>query len=149
MRAGAQLSFCLIARTRSIAIALLLFSARCAISGEFISILPRGEAEGKQFNFKLTHADVRYTPLWSPNAPNPPLSPRRAEEIARKQLEQFVVEPGRWQLTEIRLINFGDNHWAYVVSFHGQYPSEVAGFFEIPVLMNASVVEPEVKSLPR
>jgi len=149
MRAGAQLSSCLIVRTRSIVVALLLFSARCGVSGECISIFPRGEAEGKQFNFKLTAADVRYTPLWYPNAPNPPLPPRRAEEIARKQLEQFVVEPGRWQLTEIRLINLGDNHWVYVVSFHGQYPPEVAvrhaSFFEIPVLMNASVVKPEVK----
>jgi hypothetical protein len=131
---------------RVVVLTALLFCAIAAIAGELFSIVPWGRAEGKEFKFTVTDADVRSTPAWQPDAANPPLPPLRAQEIARKQLEQFVSDHAKWRLHEISLRNVGDNHWVYVVRFDRQppeVPTDSASFF-IPVLMNGAILQPEV-----
>jgi hypothetical protein len=113
---------------RIVPFAYLLFWVSWVIAGEKLaSVCPSGKADGKQFNFTVTDADVRKTPIWSPHTPNPPLDPRRAGEIARQQLDGFVADPTKWRLHEISLVDFGDHHWAYVVRFDRHYPPDFGG----------------------
>jgi hypothetical protein len=127
----------------------LLFCAVAASGDELVRFVPWGRTEGKEFNFKVTDADVRYALPWQPNTPNPPLPQLRAAEIARKQLDQLVADRSKWRLRAITLRNVGNNYWVYVVMFDSPYqgdPAEGAMFF-IPVLMNGAVPTPKVKSL--
>ena len=121
-------------------------------AGEVASMSPSGKADGRQFHFKVTDTDVLSAPAWAMNAPNPPLSARRAQEIARKQLDKFVREPSKWYFHELSLIDFGDHiHWLYVVRFERDYPADIAvtfgDYFEIPVLMSGAIFQPKIVSL--
>src|ERR1043166_1191002 len=119
---------------------LFLASLISAFSQEaLLSMSPTGKADGKQFNFTVRQEEVSKTPVWSPETLNPPLDPRRAADIARKQLAGLVADITKWQLREISLADFGEHHWIYVVRFDYRYPPNVAvtmgDFFQIPVLM--------------
>jgi hypothetical protein len=115
-------------------------------TGEISDVSPMGQAEGKAFYFHVHDAVVKTTPVWKPDATCPPLEPRRAIEIATKQLHQLVKEPARWYFHEISLVDFGDHvHWVYIVSFYREYPEAVfMDNFQIPVLMNGAIVKPKV-----
>ena len=135
--------------TRSIILASLVFCVGTSVAEEGqTALLAGGKADPKQFNFKVTRADVINTPAWQPASATPPLSPQRASEIAQKQLEQFVLDRTKWRLHEISLIDFGEHHWVYVVHFTRQYPPDLAvtfgDYFEIPVLMSGAVSKPKV-----
>jgi hypothetical protein len=151
MRAIAPLSFRMAGRMRIIVFTSLFFWG-VSVIGESMIFFGGGEAEGKRFHFKIAVTDVRHTPVWYPNMPNPPLSPLRAIEIARRQLEQLVLDLAAWKVFEINLKTFGDNRWVYIVSFQGWYQTEGAGhqatYLGIPVLMNGALLEPDVKLLP-
>jgi hypothetical protein len=131
---------------------LSLLLAMSASGDELVRFVPWGRTEGKEFNFKVTDADLTYSPPWQPNASNPPLPPLHAAEIARKQLDRLVADRSKWRLRAITLRNVGNNYWVYVVMFDSPYRAEAVAdgrAFYIPVLMNGSVPTPEVKSLLR
>jgi hypothetical protein len=122
-------------------------------SGVISSVSPMGQADGKAFCFHVSDAVVKTTPVWTSGATCPPLEPRRAIEIATKQLHQLVKEPAKWYFHEISLVDFGDHvHWVYVASFYREYPADLAVFgmdnMEIPVLMSGAIVKPEVVQIP-
>jgi hypothetical protein len=123
------------------------------VPGEISGVSPMGQADGKAFYFHVTEAVVKTTPVWKPGASCPPLDPRRAIEIATKQLHQLVKEPTKWYLHEISLVDFGDQaHWVYVAFFYREYPANLAVIgmdnFQIPVLMNGAIVKPEAVQIP-
>jgi hypothetical protein len=113
---------------------------------------PGGKADAKQFEFNVTDEDVGKTPVWPSDSSTPPLSPRHAGEIAQKQLEQFVLDRTKWRLFQITLVDWGEQHWLYIVHFERQYPPDLAVFggdyFEIPVLMSGAVLQPKIIQLP-
>jgi hypothetical protein len=152
MRAVVPLRFCLTGRMH-IVVFTCLFVCAVSVAAQSITFFGGGEAEGKRFHFKIDGSDVRHTPSWYPNVPNPPLPPGRAAELARLQLEQLVLDHATWKVFEISLKNFGDNRWAYIVSFQGWYQSAAAGrqatYLAIPVLLNGTLLNPDVKLLPR
>ena len=107
-----------------------------------------GKADGKQFEFPLSAEAVKATPVWTADSPCPPVEPRRAIEIATKQLHDLVKEPAKWYFVQLNLVAFSGDHWAYIVVFDRQYPNDVAvfggDFFEIPVLMSGATLKPKV-----
>ena len=131
----------------------LALTAIAAIAGEVGGMTAGGKADGKQFTFSVTAADVKNAPAWSLDSPNPPLSPRQAQRIAQAQLEKFVRDPKQWHVREVCLMDFGDHvHWVYTVRFEREYPPDLAvygaDYFDIPVLMSGGVFTPKVVSLP-
>jgi hypothetical protein len=134
--------------TRTLSAAVLLLSVASAISGEITGMGASGKADGKQFEFPLTAAVVKDAPAWKPDSSCPPLEPRRAIDIATKQLHQFVKEPGQWYFLELELVQFTGEHWAYIIVFDRHYPENVAvfggDFFRIPVLMSGATLKPKV-----
>src|SRR5262245_43631918 len=107
---------------RLLSIALLLVSVMQAISGELGGVGSNGKADGKQFDFPRTIDVVKDTPAWKADAACPPLEPRRAIEIATKQLHALVKEPAKWYFLQINLVEFGKERWAYIVIFDRHYP---------------------------
>src|SRR5262245_39960336 len=111
-----------------------------ARSAEIGGMGAHGKADGKQFDFPLTIDVVKDTPTWAPNSACPPLDPRRAIDIATRQLHELVKKPADWYFIQINLIQFNGDHWAYIVTFDRHYPPDVAvygaDYFEIPVLMS-------------
>jgi len=51
--------------------------------------------ENQRFDFDVYEDDLFRTPSWRTTDEFPPLSPRRAEAIARIQLEELVKESGK------------------------------------------------------
>jgi hypothetical protein len=121
-----------------------------AVGGELAGVNPTGKADGKQFSFSVVDTIVNATPAWTRDVPCPPLDPRRAIEIATKQLHELVKEPAKWYLHDISLQDFGDHlHWVYIAMFERQYPADMsvfgADYFQIPVLMSGATLNPKVQ----
>jgi hypothetical protein len=133
----------------------LVSLAGLALAAELnVSVSGSGKADGRDFSFIVSASDVAKTPVWSPTAAYPPLSPRQALEIARKQLRTFVKDADEWLLHEIGLTDMGDHrHWIYMIYFFRKYPPNVAVYgadhFYIPVLMDGRVIKPKVRLLPK
>jgi len=107
------------------------------------------QADEKQFSSRITDEALAKAPVWSPDVGAPPLTAGRAQQIAFKQLSQSVTDPKQWDLHEIGLVDTGDHfHWIYVVHYVRHYPAEMAvfgaEFFDIVVLMDGTVIKPEV-----
>jgi len=84
------------------------------------SIGRSGFAEGKKYRTSATREEVRGTPTWTVGDAHPPLSPRKAEQLASTRMVDIVGQPDRWILSEISLLNTGDGeHWMYDVCCHG------------------------------
>jgi len=113
-----------------------------------------GKANGKHYEFVVTKADIANTPVWSRDSENPPLSPRRAGQIARTQLEELLPEGKAWLLREITLAQLGDDvHWLYLVTFEpppfGHPAEKDPDFIRIIVLMNGKTTPPTITPLSR
>jgi hypothetical protein len=111
-------------------------------------------ADGKQFRFKVLAAELQKTPAWPADAAHPPLDPRKAAEIARKQMDELVSDGTKWPLYEIRLATMGDGlHWIYIVAFELPRNPEIATFgidnFRVIVLMDGRVIKPAIMPYPR
>ncbi len=111
-----------------------------------------GKANEKHYEFAVTRADIANTPIWSRESENPPLSPRRAGQIARTQLEELLPEGKAWLLREITLAQLGDDiHWLYLVTFEpppiGHPGEKDPDFMRIIVLMDGKTTPPTVTPL--
>ena len=138
--------------TRVLPIALVFVAIRYAIAGQIGGYGAGGKADGKQFDFTITDTAVKASPVWTSDATCPPLQPRRAIEIATKQLHDLVKDPEKWYFLQINIVDFGDHlHWVYVVMFDRQYPPDLAvyggDYFQIPVLMSGATLKPKVRDI--
>ena len=137
---------------RVLAVAMLLSLAGSALAGVVESYSAIGKLNDKHYEFKVSQVEILRTPIWSPSADFPPLSARKAQEIARREMLGLLgsgKEP--WMLRETTIADMGDGmHFVYVVQF--EPPSDGQGcvgcdFIRILVLMDGTVPKPIVKSL--
>src|SRR5262252_2541116 len=119
-----------------------------------ISVLLLAQAEtiftveygGKKYEFHITDADLQKTPAWPASQENPPLSPRRAIDIASKYLATLLPNGKDWRLDRVSLKPIGDR-WIYLVEFleplrgDGQARQTASGF-QVVVLLNGMAVVP-------
>jgi hypothetical protein len=123
-------SFCLMT-------ALLLAQAETTFTVEY---------RGKKYDFRVTDQELSRTPAWPAAEENPPLSARRAIEIAAKHLATLLPDGKDWRLHQVTLKPV-DDRWIYLVEFleplrgdgSGQ---QLYGGFQIVVLMNGVPVAP-------
>jgi hypothetical protein len=106
------------------------------------------EYGGKKYEFRIPDQDLQKTPAWPPAQENPPLSARRAIEIATSQLAALLPNGRDWRLYDVTLRPI-ENRWIYLVSFLEPLRGDGAGQqvskgFQIVVLMNGVAVKPRV-----
>jgi hypothetical protein len=105
------------------------------------------EYAGKKYEFIVSDQDLQKTPAWAPGQENPPLSARRAIDIATKQIATVLPNGKDWRLHAVTLRPI-ENRWIYLVEFleplrEGQLSQQSTGF-QVVVLMNGSAVVPRV-----
>jgi hypothetical protein len=106
------------------------------------------EYNGKKYEFRIPDQDLQKTPAWPANQQNPPLSARRAMEIARNEISMLLPNGKDWRLYEVTLRPI-DDHWVYLVQFleplrgngNGQ---QLSSGFQVVVLMNGVAVMPRI-----
>ena len=106
------------------------------------------EYGGKKYEFHVSEQDLQKTPAWPAGQENPPLSPRRAIDIASKQLATMVPNGKDWRLYEVTLRPI-DDRWIYLVQFleplrGNTVAQQTSAGFQIVVLMNGVAVVPRV-----
>ena len=106
------------------------------------------EYGGKKYEFHITDQDLQKTPSWPANQENPPVSARRAIDIASKYLATLLPNGKDWRLYQITLKPIGDR-WIYLVEFleplRGDAGAQqLSSGFQIVVLMNGVAVVPRV-----
>jgi hypothetical protein len=106
--------------------------------------------QGKRYDFAITEEVLSRTPPWRTDEEFPPLSPRKAEGLAREQLKRLVEEPESWTRTEIVLQHIEGDRWVYVIEFMGDHPPGVidgpVSTMKLVVLMNGTAVDPKISS---
>lgn len=112
-----------------------------------------GRAFGKEYVVSIPMRQFKRSPKWRPKDDNPPLSARRAMEIAECQLSKHVAVPEdyRTELKELVLRKGPYGRWFWEVNYvfyvtsggsSGMPPS-----IYVSVLMDGSVGELEVSDL--
>jgi hypothetical protein len=131
-----------------------VFLAATSVAGELYERYSvSGKANGQSYEFAATKAELAKAPVWPVGTERPPLAPRRAEEIARKQLLQLLPGGLDWRLEGITVSPLGDDlHWVYVVEFSPPLCPDVALFgadyMRLLVLLDGSVIKPKITPIP-
>jgi hypothetical protein len=103
------------------------------------------EYGGKKYEFRISDADLQKTPDWPPSQEQPPLSPRRAMDIASNYLATLLPNGKDWRLDRISLKPIGDR-WIYMVEFleplRRDGGDQLSSGFQVIVLMNGVAVIP-------
>ncbi len=108
-----------------------------------------GSADGKAFTTSVARTEVYKTPRWAFTEEHPPLSPRKAEQLAALRLADTVSDSSLWLLRDINMESAGDgDHWVYDVRFVRGWPEYNSGPPPHPtlhflVLMDGRVIDPQ------
>jgi hypothetical protein len=101
---------------------------------------------GHRYEFDVSCRRLDATPIWKSGQLNPPLSARKAVEIARAQQERLAPKKLPWQVSDVVLLpTCSTGHWVYEVRLLP--PDVFDGInigFQIPVLMTGETIEPIV-----
>ena len=107
---------------------------------------------GLRYDFSFTCLDLGKAPLWLERDAAPPLAPRNALSIARRQLDGLVPNSDGWRLNEVSLRpGCSQDKWYYVVGFSPPPPRPDGGIttvFRLVVLMNGQTMEPAISAWP-
>jgi hypothetical protein len=114
-----------------------------------------GQVDDRYFKSEVSVEQLRKIRNWFPDREDaPPLSPGRAQAIARRQLERIVPSGQKWRLDQVRLIFMAETYWVYEVDFWREYPQDetVARYggdrFDILVLLDGTCIEPKPTQRP-
>jgi hypothetical protein len=129
---------------RALIIIIFFAFAIHARAGESYSIT--SNVQSKEYKCEIAREQLLKTPVWSPKADFPPLSPRKAEEAATARFRKLLKDTKGWRCSDITLDHpFEDEHWIYIVLFAPSEPHIGADdSLQIIVLMDGNVVEPKV-----
>jgi hypothetical protein len=136
---------------RTLAVAFLVAFGGAAFAGLFTSYSAIGKVDDKHYESKISEADILRTPVWDAGADFPPLSARKAQQIAQREFQQLAGKTKHpWAVRETTIIDVGDEHFVYVIQLE-QWPPEKActmcDFMRIIVLMDGTVPKPIITPL--
>jgi hypothetical protein len=100
----------------------------------------------KVFKTTITREQVAKTPAWSASADFPPLSPRKADQLAAAKFHKLLPDKSDWERKRIIIESIGDDaHWYYLIEFAPFEPQlGRQASLEIVVLMDGKIIEPTV-----
>lgn len=107
---------------------------------------------GNAYSYRISDEDLVNTPSWNPAKEDPPLSLRKAVEIARVNLRRFVKKADGLDVEKIELRQMGVETWLYQIGFHcwkDKCEDEAGTSFTIYIKMDGSVIEPEITPEPK
>ena len=110
-------------------------------------------ADSMQFVSRISREQLARTPAWNPDSEFPPLSPRKAADLAQAMLHK-IAAGRRWAQSDISLKPFdvatdeGDHRdvrWLYVLHYGllNDVDNNQSGSLFILVLMDGTVIEPK------
>lgn len=106
--------------------------------------------QDKDYSFELSHAAISKAPKWSPDADFPPLSARKAKEIALSLAQKLRPDIGIWHLDAIEIQPINDSDWIYLIKYSDR-SGPLAGVpwsLAIPIYMNGTIPELIIKNRP-
>ena len=127
-------------------------SRDCGYAFEYFSF-----ANGTSFNYRVTVKRMQAVPSWKDDAEHPPLSARRAIQLASDFRRRMVIaqKDHEWKFESAKLlpVDVEANQWVWVIRFE-EWPNDsrfdnglgaggMMGEFEVVVLMDGTVVQPE------
>jgi hypothetical protein len=123
----------------------LLVTALIAAQAETTFTVEYG---GKKYEFRIPDDDLQKTPAWTPAQENPPLSARRAIDVATKELATLLPNGKDWRLYAVTLRPI-ESRWIYLVEFlEPTRPNgperQLSSGSQVVVLMNGVAVMPRV-----
>src|ERR1700722_15641847 len=123
-----------------------------SVRSDLLLFAPYGEPKPADFVSTLTRVRLVKTPAWQEGSEYPPLSPRKAKDIALEALHKIMGER-RWEQPDISLRAFDvttgvskhrELRWIYVLSFRILPVTDYEnGSFNIIVLMDGTAIEPK------
>jgi hypothetical protein len=104
---------------------------------------------GKRYDAKVSRAQLDQTPSWPAADPHPPLSPRKAMELASAYLPTLIGQAKEWGFDNLTLVRPGaDDKWVYLVKFLGPLPPGIADglvpSMRVVVLMSGKIIDPVI-----
>jgi hypothetical protein len=130
-------------------LSIILFIALCSYAADTFrsDLYLTSDVDGRVFELSVKDADFRHAPVWNPADDHPPLSPKRALELARAELAHVVSDVPAWQLNGIELRPMTpDGHWIFVVEYSKlATDGGFAPYLSFVVLMDGTVIEPKLQ----
>jgi hypothetical protein len=106
-----------------------------------------------RYDFTVTTEEMTKSPVWGEQDENPPLSARRAMQIARKRLDELIPDAKDWKFEDLSMYEWKDGHWLDLIEFEDIGPPGETHYngpsitMRIPVLMNGVAIQPKVTHL--
>jgi len=98
------------------------------------------------FRYDVQDDDFKKSPTWNPETEESPLSTRKALDIARANLQRFVLDAEKFEIEKIDLERFEPHKWVFEITFHcwDNQCSDTVVSFPIFVKLDGSIIEPKV-----
>jgi hypothetical protein len=111
-------------------------------------------AFSKQYWVTIPREALDKSPSWNDDADNPPLSARKAIKLATQMKDSLVKDSKdfKWVLSTASLEPVGDDKWFWLINFEAQFQGGLLDghphFLRLVVLMDGTVIKPQVKNYP-
>lgn len=133
------------------ALAALMFCIPAATNAvELIEFNTWSKGPGQLYQNKISESELQKTPSWSPEEVAPPLSIKKAVELAKAYIKKKSPEFNDYVITEIKLEQFVfpkyfKDKWCYVLIFM-KVPEKccVPESMNVLVMMDGTINEPEI-----
>ena len=145
-------------KTHFLAVVAAILGAASLSADDFIGSRESAFKESS-YDFRLMKSAIAAAPSWLAGAESPPLSPRKAHEIALAQAQKLRPEVTTWRPDDIRLEPVAGGNagtyleagWIYVVTLL-DFSGPIGGVpwqLEIPVYLDGSTISPVITKRKR
>ena len=131
--------------------ALILLTLASPVRAKDVVLASSTTLDGYRYISSVAPTVIEATPSWTSEMPNPPLSARKALQIAKAFFPKLVDTPREWEFDSLSLRRDSDDKWYYLVTFAdaqhwGNLPLDR---IKVVVLMNEKVVISKIGSFKK
>jgi hypothetical protein len=114
-------------RASGVCLATLVFASAAQCLADDAAMVVKDEGRNYVLETRIGEGDMSNSPSWKTDDENPPLSPRRAAQIAKDYLKSADVRGTTWTVEAVSLTHFSADKWYYEVTFFCTGPSRAKG----------------------